>query len=92
MAVTAKFKVARKIPLGVSYDANTGQWSGGRGESNEPYGWEVELTPDYAQGRNAEWAEATPAGMIRLTIKNELAAQQFNAGEAFTITFEREED
>jgi len=55
-------------------------------------GWahEVELVPDYAQGRNAEWAEATPAGMIRLTIKNELAAEQFAEGEAYTVTFERE--
>ena len=55
-------------------------------------GWahEVELVPDYAQGRNAEWAEATPAGMIRLTIKNELAAEQFAEGEAYTATFERE--
>lgn len=49
---------------------------------------EVELTPDYAQGRNAEWAEATPAGMIRLTIKNELAAEQFTEGAAYTVTFE----
>lgn len=55
-------------------------------------GWatEIELTPDYAQGRNAEWAEATPAGMIRLTIKNELAAEQFTEGAAYTVTFEIE--
>lgn len=85
MAVTAKFKVARKIPVGVTYDAETGEWSG------KPYGFEVELTPDYAEGRNKEWAEATPAGTIRLTIKNELAAQQFEAGAAYTVTFEREE-
>lgn len=71
MAVTAKFKVARKTDMG--------------------WGHEVELTPDYAQGRNAEWAEATPAGMIRLTIKNELAAEQFREGDAYTVTFEREE-
>ena len=31
---------------------------------------EIELTPDYAQGRNAEWAQATPAGMIRMTVRN----------------------
>lgn len=57
-------------------------------------GWatEVELTPDYAEGRNAEWAEATPAGMIRLTIKNELAAKQFEHGATYTVTFEREDE
>ncbi len=48
---------------------------------------EVELTPDYAEGRNKEWAEATPAGMIRLTIKNELAAKEFTEGAAYTVTF-----
>jgi len=56
-------------------------------------GWatEIELTPDYAQGRNAEWAEATPAGMIRMTVKNELAAREFTEGRPFTVTFEPEE-
>jgi len=71
MAVTAKFKVARRTDM---------NWA-----------TEIELVPDYAQGRNAEWAEATPAGMIRLTIKNELAAQQFEEGAAYTVLFEREE-
>lgn len=51
---------------------------------------EVELVPDYAQGRNAQWAAATPAGMIRMTIKNELAAEQFAKGKSFTVTFEAE--
>lgn len=82
MAVTAKFKVARKIPLGPTFDAETGKWS-----ETAPWGWEIELTPDYAEGRNAEWAAATPSGMIRMTIKNELAAEQFGAGDAYTVTF-----
>lgn len=58
-----------------------------------PMGWgsEVELTPDYAQGRNAEWASATPAGMIRLTITNEAAVAQFVEGAPYTVTFEAEE-
>lgn len=86
MAVTAKFKVARKTPWGMTYDHEAGEWKG------EPNGWEVELTPDYAQGRNEEWAAATPAGMIRLTIKNELAAEQFEPGGAYTITFEKNDE
>lgn len=82
--VTAKFKVARKIPMGVTYDVPTGEWSG------KPWAFEVELTPDYAEGRNKEWAEATPSGIIRLTIKNELAAEQFTIGASYTVTFELE--
>lgn len=85
MAVTAKFKVARKIPWGMTFNHETGEWEG------TPWGWEVEFTPDYAEGRNAEWAAATPSGMIRLTIKNELAAEQFEPGGAYTVTFDREE-
>lgn len=48
---------------------------------------EVELVPDYADGKNKEWAAATPAGMIRLTIKNELAAEQFTVGASYTVLF-----
>ncbi len=53
-------------------------------------GWatEVELVPDYAHGRNKEWAEATPAGSIRMTIKNDLAAREFQERRAFTVLFE----
>jgi len=51
---------------------------------------EIELTPDYAQGRNAEWAEATPAGMIRMTVRNDVAAQQFTQGRPFTVIFDPE--
>jgi hypothetical protein len=52
------------------------------------YATEIEMTPDYAQGRNSDWALATPAGMIRLTIKNELAAEQFKEGAPVHVLFE----
>jgi hypothetical protein len=52
---------------------------------------EIEMVPDYADGRNKEWAEATPAGIIRLTVKNALAAEQFKPGQAFLVTFEPEQ-
>jgi hypothetical protein len=84
MAVTAKFKVARKVPLGPVFDPESQAWS-----DTPPWAWELELTPDYAEGRNKEWAAATPAGMVRLTIKNELAAEQFQPGDAYTIVFEK---
>ena len=59
-----------------------------------PSNWahEVEFTPDYAQGRNKEWSEATPSGMIRLTITNKAAYDQFPEGAAFTVTFEQESE
>lgn len=60
-------------------------------KSEMGWGTEVEFTPDYAQGRNAEWASATPAGMLRLTITNEAAANYFNEGDAVTLTLEKEE-
>lgn len=86
MAVTAKFKVSRKIPLGPNWDPEAQSWT-----DHKVWAHEVELTPDYAEGRNKEWAEATPAGMIRLTIKNELAAEQFEIGKGYTVTFEQED-
>jgi hypothetical protein len=59
-----------------------------------PSDWatEVEMTPDYAQGRNKEWSEATPSGTIRLTITNKAAIDQFPQGSAQTVTFEKTED
>jgi hypothetical protein len=52
---------------------------------------EVELTPDYASGRNAEWAQATPSGVIRLTITNPDAIAYFEQDAPYTVTFEREQ-
>lgn len=59
--------------------------------SDMKWATEVELTPDYADGRNKEWAEATPSGMIRMTVKNAVAAAEFAVGAAFTVVFERED-
>lgn len=53
---------------------------------------EVELTPDYAQGRNADWAKATPAGVIRMTVSNPGALEQFQQGRAFTVTFDADDE
>lgn len=48
---------------------------------------EIEMVPDYAEGRNKDWAAATPAGMIRLTVKNEAAAEQFKDGQSVDVLF-----
>lgn len=71
--VTAKFKISRVTPMG---------------DPEKPWAHEVEATPDYSDGRNAEWAEATPAGVLRLTVKNELAVAQLKPGSPITISIE----
>jgi hypothetical protein len=38
------------------------------------------MTPDYANGANHEWSEATPSGVCRLTITNLDAVKQLPLG------------
>lgn len=76
--VTAKFKVSRVTPMGAD-------------NLDEAWGAEVELTPEYLGGANKEWAEATPAGMCRMTITNKAAIDQFPVGAPVTITFEQDQ-
>ena len=75
--VTAKFKVSRITPMGAE-------------TVEEAWSTEVELTPDYAGGANAAWAEATPNGVCRLTITNKAAIEKFPLGASMTITFEQD--
>ena len=51
--VTARFVVSRITPLG---------------NPEEPWAHEVEMTPDYSQGRNEEWKAASPSGVFRISI------------------------
>lgn len=57
--VTARFQVSRVTPFGKPED----DWTQA----------EVEMTPDYAQGANADWAAATPSGVFRLTVTRAVA-------------------
>lgn len=75
MAVTAKFKVTRVTKF---------DWPGQDVR-------EVEMTPDYGEGKNAEWAAATPSGVIRMTIGNPAALEQLPEGTSLTVTFVAEE-
>lgn len=52
---------------------------------------EVELVPDYAQGKNSDWSKYTPSGVIRMSITNLAALEQFTVGKAFTVTFDPED-
>lgn len=81
--VTAKFKVSRITPYG-PFQLKDGKISGDCTMA------EIELTPDYAQGRNAEWAAATPAGVIRMTVTNPDALDKFAVSDCFTVQFVKE--
>ena len=50
----------------------------------------VTLIPDYSDGKNAEWAAATPSGNITLDIdpSKTSAAELFKARKALTVTFD----
>lgn len=76
MAVTAKFKLSRITPWGEEEDSNV----------------EYEFTPDYAEGKNAEWAKFTPAGVLRMTVNNPAAKKQFGdeIGKSFTVVLDPE--
>jgi len=47
--------------------------------------------PDYADGRNKEWAKYTPALSLTMTVKDEAAAH-FEHGQAYTLQFVPTED
>jgi hypothetical protein len=70
--VTARFKVTRHTP-----------W----GDKDNPSAVEVEVTPDYANGANHEWSQATPSGVCRLTITNMAAVEQLPEGQSLEIQF-----
>ena len=74
MSVTAKVKVDHM------------QVPGGAG----PGSTTVHFTPDYADGRNKEWALATPALSLIMTVRDEVAEAHFAQGDAYTLTFEKE--
>lgn len=45
--------------------------------------------PDYADGRNKEWAVNTPSLDIRMTVKGDIA-DRFELGKKYTLTFSEE--
>ncbi|GAA0528901.1 hypothetical protein GCM10010172_06900 [Paractinoplanes ferrugineus] len=50
----------------------------------------VTFVPDYADGRNKEWSLYTPSLSLSMTLKGAVA-DQFEAGKAYTLTFEPED-
>lgn len=51
----------------------------------------VMMDPDYEDGRNSEWALATPGINIGMNLRPEIAAR-FNQGDKVTVTFHVDEE
>lgn len=50
---------------------------------------QLSFSADYAEGRNKEWALNTPILNLTMSVKNGIA-EDYNVGQAFTLTFEPE--
>lgn len=69
--ITAKVVLGRK-------DAHN------KSDENSPVA--LHFQPDYAQGRNAEWADATPSLSLSMTVRADVATK-FTEGTAYTLQF-----
>lgn len=52
---------------------------------------QLNFYPDYADGRNKEWANATPALTITMNVKKEVA-DRLPDHSTFTLTFTQDDD
>lgn len=77
--VTAKVKCASLI----QYPASEAQPWGGF--------WYVSFSPDYGEGRNAEWAAASPSLQLNMVLAPD-KGDLFEQGQAYTLTFSPNED
>jgi hypothetical protein len=50
----------------------------------------VGFMPDYQDGRNQEWAAATPHLELRMTLRGPVA-DRFEQGKSYTLTFTEED-
>lgn len=76
MAITAKVKLGHKQPY-----TNQG--------SETPYAVGLTFVPDYADGRNKEWAYATPSLSLAMSVIPQVA-EKFEVGQAYTLTFSQD--
>ena len=52
--------------------------------------WALAFFADYADGRNKEWADATPSLYLTMTVKPD-KGELFELGTAYTLTFEADQ-
>lgn len=60
-------------------------------KTESEYGTNLAFYADYADGRNQEWAVATPNISLSMTVKPEVG-EDFEQGQPYTLTFTRSED
>lgn len=62
-------------------------------DKSEPSDGQVTLSfnADYADGKNKEWSKYTPSLNLGMTVLEEVAAD-WNAGDHFTLTFDKSEE
>ncbi len=74
--ITAKIKCVMKV------DENVG--------TEHAYS-RLSFSPDYEDGRNAEWAAATPTLSLSMNLRGDVA-DRFESGKRYTLTFEPSAD
>lgn len=79
-AVTAKVKVSSRTD---------NVWN--EGTEHEVAVAQLTFAVDYNDGRNAEWAAATPSLSLNMSVKKAIADEHFPLGKAITLTFEPSE-
>lgn len=70
--------VSAKVVCSTKNDAGDGQTT-------------LTFQPDYADGRNKEWAKYTPALGLTMVVLNEVA-DKFDAGASYTMILEKNND
>lgn len=66
----------------------TSKFVTGEGENRSA---NVSFGPDYAEGRNAQWAKATPTLSLSMTV-NASAVDLFEPSQCYTLVFEPEQE
>lgn len=83
----APAKVTAKVKVSARTD---NVWN--EGTPSEVAVAQLTFTVDYNDGRNKEWAAATPALSLSMSVRKEIADAHFPLGRAITLTFEPTQD
>lgn len=62
-----------------------------QGEGTPYESYILNFSADYADGRNKEWAAATPYMYIQMSVKGDLK-DLFEVGKKYTLTFDEAEE
>lgn len=80
----------RVFPKGTPMQVTAKVALGSKKSAAYPDASELTFYPDYADGRNKEWAVATPSLTLTMIVKNDVA-ELFEPSARYTLTFEPSE-